>query len=356
MPRCEQLDLIHLKEHFWAADEPIHWIAMEFFKMMHKFMSYVVALTIGLTSSASGQEATIFVADTMTYRLYISEIPCGAATQRQLSFRAEFRDPVLARDPDIIARAALVGAIALRRWPTRVTCIDTNNFLGRVTSYYEGNLMYRGRTHVTQNLREYELQSGERFGGLVRGTTFSLVLRDFAQGAFRPSNNAPLDTPAFFDALEKAASTPSETAAMDYIRASLMDRENDPFFPNARPASVEIIDGLERASQQGVEAATLHLLRRAGVDTIVRQIRGRAIEGNAGVTDEEMEILNESRGLIETAISQEIGLVLFLMSELDKVGVSIDPSMPSTNDNSLPVAFEIGQCRAASIWYGLLMR
>lgn len=309
--------------------------------MKREFLICVAAFFFGFTSHAFAEEGRIFVADTLTYRLYIDDIPCGDRTQRALSFRAEFRDPVLARDPDTIARAALVGAIVMKRWPARVTCIDHNNFMGTVTSYYEGDLMYRGRTHVTQNLREYDPQSGERFGGSKRGTPFSLVLREFAKGAFRSNKSGPLDAREFIDALEKAEATRTEMIALDFIRASILDRENQPFLPSRKPASAEIIEGLELASANGVEGATLHLSRRAGIDTILRQIRRRALEGNAGVTDDEMDVLTENRELIDASLSQNVGLIKFLVSEVENLGISIDPSVPSTNTNSLPVAFEI---------------
>lgn len=304
-------------------------------------LAFLISAFLGSFSQAIAQQHTVFIADTWSYRLFTIDEPCIDKSRRKLTFRAEFRDPVLARDPEIVARAAIVGASSLLRWPNRYTCIDHGNFVGEVTSYYSGDLMFRARTHLTDRLHTMTPQSAERFGGLKRGTAFSKIIRAYVAGEYRADQHTPPDIQKFVADLDNAEITEGEKPDLAFVIASALDRENQPFLPNRKPASQDIMDRLNFASENGVQGATLHLLLRAGIRDTIYEIRGRATKGDASVTPAEREILTQNLDLINRALEQKIGLMLLLKSEMDRFGLSIDPSVVSTNTNAVPVAFNI---------------
>lgn len=295
-------------------------------------------LLFGLLTGAVAQTHTVFLADTRSYRLYTTENPCIDESRKKLTFRAEFRDPVLARNPDIVARAAVVGASVLKKWPNRYTCINTNNFLGEVTSYYNGDLMFRVKTHLTDNLRNIDTQSTERFGKLKRGTPFSLVLRAYADGAYGGDWKTEPDFAGFLSDIENAEITEAEKPDRDFVVASVLDRGNGGFPASKTAISQEAADRLASASLNGVEGATLHLLYRAGIRDVIYTIRSRAQKGKTELTGDEKAAFATHKALIDRALQQRVGLMLMLKSEMDRLGISIDPSVASTYVATLPNA------------------
>lgn len=307
------------------------------FDMIKSYISgCLIGLLLAFGSAAAADQGDIFVTDTWLYRLYVTETPCVDTSRRSLSFKAEFRDHILARNPDLVARAAAVGAATLQRWPSKVTCINSDSFVGSVNSYFDGNLMFRTKAHITDEFRTVDTQFAERYGKFARGTPLSDVLRAFGDGEYDTNGKSEPDFAQFLADVESAEATDTQKSDKDYIIASVLDRENRGFPASQTPASRDVIDRLTSASQSGVAGATLHLLYRAAIRDLVYAIRERAKNGKTVISADEKAVFEEHQELINRALAQKVGLMMLLKSEMDRFGISIDPSVDSTYVVSYP--------------------
>jgi hypothetical protein len=281
-----------------------------------------VAVAPVLPITINGKPA-VFVTDRFLYKVYTIENPCIEKSRRTLDFRIEFRDPALARDPEIIAQAVREAASSLKRWRSEYTCIDDDNFVGNAISYYDGNLMYRAKVHVTSNLRETKVLSGEKLGKLVRPTRFSLIIRALGSGEYGGyGSGKAFRSDDLFNDLDSVDIREEEKSGRDFIvgfqKAQLANR-----------VTSEARERLELASKGGSEGATLRLLSDSGVEDVVFYIRSRTSSGVTSITPEETATLKTHKDLIDRALSQRVGSVMLLESELARFGLSFDADGPS---------------------------
>ncbi len=265
----------------------------------------------------------VFVTDKFLYKVYTIENPCIETARRKLDFRLEFRDPALARDPEIIAQAVRQGAFWLQRWPSEYTCIAADNFVGNAISYYDGNLMYRAKVHVTSNLRETKILSGERLGKLVRGTPFSLIIRALGNqeyGGYGSGKEFRFDD--LLNDLDSAELKEEEKPGRDFIAGFLTAQFAKTMTGDAR-------NRLNSASLGGSEGATSRLLSASGVEEAIHKIRYRTNSSVTDITPQEKATFEANADLISRALMQRVGSMMLLESELTRFGLTSDAEGPS---------------------------